>query len=105
MVPKIGTHGLEHLGQDWGGGVIVEVNAEHTEPASILHCGSESSRRFRFMANQFIPKERLLEHFYRVRTCGRASPCPDGRGGRRHMGRAYGRSMVASADRWGRIGW
>ncbi len=36
VLPKIRAHGLEHLGQDRGSGVIVEVNATHTEPASIL---------------------------------------------------------------------
>src|SRR5215469_5473793 len=33
---KPGAHSLKHLGQDRRGGVVVEVNAVHTEPASIL---------------------------------------------------------------------
>src|SRR5207302_970515 len=34
--PEKGAHGFEHLGQNRGGGVVVEVNAMHTEPTSIL---------------------------------------------------------------------
>src|ERR1035437_3949790 len=42
LIPEIGPHRLEHFGQDRGGGVIVEVNAMHTEPASILPCRGRS---------------------------------------------------------------
>src|SRR5580765_5914827 len=33
---KVRTHGFEHFGQDRSGGVVVEIDAVHTEPASIL---------------------------------------------------------------------
>ena len=36
VLPEIRAHGLEHLGQNRRCGVIVEVNAMHTEPAFIL---------------------------------------------------------------------
>ena len=35
-LPKPGAHSLKHLGQDRGSGVVIEIDAVHTEPISIL---------------------------------------------------------------------
>src|SRR5579859_3540314 len=36
VLRKIRAHGLKHVGQNRSSGIIVEVNAAHTEPESIL---------------------------------------------------------------------
>jgi len=39
MLSKIRTHGLEHLGQNRGRGVVVEVNAMHADSRFNSTCG------------------------------------------------------------------
>src|SRR5581483_877032 len=45
LLPKIRAHGLEYFRQNRSGGVIVQVNALHTEPLTLFYVSSSPGKR------------------------------------------------------------